>query len=113
MCPLPEHGEIMHLVDPGRHEAVDGLMLSSAPWDLARTAAGVCMVHELDVGPTLKLVEEMERHQAAGDARAAAWVAAHQRDGRARGQRIDSRRCSYATGEADDEAHADPDVGRR
>ncbi len=77
VCPLPEHGEIVHLVGPGHHEAVDGLMLSSAAWDLARTAAAVCLAHQLDDGPTLKLAEEIRHRQAACDARA---VGSHQQE---------------------------------
>lgn len=77
MCALDERGEIAHPVAPARHEAVDALVLSSAAWDLARTAAAVCKAHpRLDDGPTLELAEEMRSHQAASDARMDAWALA-------------------------------------
>ncbi len=54
MCSHDERGEIVHPVAPARHEAVDALVLSSAAWDLGRTAGAVCKAHpHLEDGPTL------------------------------------------------------------
>ena len=88
MCALDEDGEVVHPVAPSRHEAADTQALTSAAWDLARTAAAICRAHpHVDEGPILELAAEMESQRAAGEARIAAWVSAreqeiaeHQRD---------------------------------
>lgn len=79
MCSHDERGEIVHPVAPARHEAADALVLSSAAWDLARTAAAVCKAHShLDDQPTLELARELKSHQTGSDARIDAWAAARQ-----------------------------------
>lgn len=75
MCSRDQQGMIVHPVAPARHAAVDAIIVSSAAWDLARTAAAVCRVHpDLDDGPTLALATELRSRQAAIDARMNSWV---------------------------------------
>lgn len=77
MCAQDERGEVVHPVVPARHEAADALVLSSAAWDLARTAAAVCKTHPtLDDGPTLRLAEELVRRLPVSEARIDAWALA-------------------------------------
>jgi hypothetical protein len=79
MCAHDERGEIVHPVAPARHEAADALVLSSAAWDLGRTAGAVCKAHpQLDEGPTLQVAEEIHSGQPASDARIDAWAVARQ-----------------------------------
>lgn len=79
MCARDERGEFVHPVAPARHEAADALVLSSAAWDLVRTAAAVCKAHfHLDDGPTLELAQELRSRQGAIDARMEAWVLGRQ-----------------------------------
>ena len=81
MCAYDERGEIVHPVAPARHQAADALVLSSAAWDLARTAAAVCKAHpHIDDAPTLELAEELRSRQAASDARIDAWALARQQE---------------------------------
>lgn len=63
MCSKNEHGEFDHPVAPARHEVADAQALSSAAWDLARTAAAVCKAHpHLDDASTLKLAQELQSY---------------------------------------------------
>lgn len=79
MCARDEGGEVVHPVAPARHEAADALVLTSAAWDLARTAAAICTAHpHLDDGPTLELAQELRSRQPAIDARMEAWVLGRQ-----------------------------------
>lgn len=81
MCSKNERGEIVHPVAPARHEAADAIALSSAAWDLARTAAAVCKTHaHLDATPTLELAQELLSHQTVSDVRIDAWMSTHQAD---------------------------------
>ena len=81
MCSYDERGEIVHPVAPARHEAVDALVLSSAAWDLVRTAAAVCKAHpHVDDGPTLELAQQLQSRREASDARMDAWASARQRE---------------------------------
>lgn len=81
MCAHNERGEEVHPVAPARHEAADTQALSSAAWDLGRTAAAVCRAHpQLDDGPTLELAREMRSHQATSEKRIAAWVSAREQE---------------------------------
>ena len=81
MCSRDKRGEIVHPVAPARHEAADALVLSSAAWDLARTAAAVCKAHpHLDDRQTLELAEELRSRHAASDGRIDAWALARQQE---------------------------------
>lgn len=79
MCAQDERGEVVHPVAPARHEAADALVLSSASWDLARTAAAVCKAYPMvDDGPTLRLAEELRTRLPASEARIDAWALARE-----------------------------------
>jgi hypothetical protein len=66
MCSRDERGEMVHPVAPVRHAAADTLVLSSAAWDVARTAAAVCKAHpHLDSGPAPELAEGLRSRHAA------------------------------------------------
>lgn len=81
MCSRDERGEIVHPVAPARHEAADTLVLSSAAWDVVRTAAAVCKAHpHLDSGPALRLAEELRSRHAASDGRIDAWALAREHE---------------------------------
>lgn len=81
MCAHDEHGEVVHPVAPARHAAADTQALSSAAWDLGRTAAAICKAHpHVDDGPTLALAREMQLQQAASEDRVNAWVAAREQE---------------------------------
>ncbi len=85
MCSQDERGEIVHPVQPARHQAADAIALSSAAWDLVRTAVAVCQAHGLDTAQTLALGQELHDSQAASDALADDWAGTRDREMRSAG----------------------------
>jgi hypothetical protein len=96
MCAHDEQGEIVHPVAPKRHEATDIQALSTAAWDLGRTAAAVCGAHpHLDDEPTLELAREMQAHLVDSEKRIVAWVSAREQE-IAEHERSDSKQSERA-----------------